>query len=95
MFQLLDPDAVLVDPPLDLPIRRATNTHANRQAAAMTRQADHPHVMAEVLTTELRAQRHVARQVQYLRLKLQIAKGAPIWTASCGQVIQFLGRGFS
>ena len=62
-LQLLEEHALRRDLRLDLAVGRAGHADADRQRGAVARQADHPHVVAEILAAELRADAEVLRQL--------------------------------
>ena len=59
----------------------------------MARQADHPHIMAEIFAAELRADANITRQFQHLLFHLDIAEGVAGLVAAGRQGIQPLGGG--
>lgn len=59
----------------------------------MPRQSDDPHVVAEVLAAELRADAELAADVQQAALPLQVAVGAAQGVAAGGQRVQVAVRG--
>ena len=48
----------------------------DRARRAVARQADHAHVVAEVLAAELRADAGLLRELEHLRLELEVAEAA-------------------
>src|SRR5215467_2378314 len=67
-LQLLQKDAVDRDLAEDLTVRRAGHADPDRQAGAVARQPDYPHVMAEILAAELGADPQPACKLQHLPL---------------------------
>ena len=63
-LELLEEDAFRRDLGQDLPVRAAGDADADGQAGAVARQADHPHVVAEILAAELRADADCAGQLR-------------------------------
>ena len=61
---------------LDLAVGRARHADADRARRAVARQADHAHVVAEVLAAELRADAGLLRELEHLRLELEVAEAA-------------------
>mmetsp|Transcript_17625 Transcript_17625/g.51187 ORF Transcript_17625/g.51187 Transcript_17625/m.51187 type:complete len:574 (+) Transcript_17625:182-1903(+) len=84
----LDEDAVLGDLGLCLAVRGAGDAEAHGAGGAVARQADHAHVVAEVLAPELRADAHGAREPQNLVLEGEVAEGAARLVARGGQGVQ-------
>ena len=73
-FQLLEPDALAVDPRLDVPVGRTRHADAHRARGAVAGQADHPHVEREVLAAELGADAALAGDLHHLRFQLRVAE---------------------
>ena len=68
-------DAVARDPGQGLPVGRAGDAEPDRQRGAVARQADHAHIVAEILAAELRPDAHGARRFQDQGLRLPVAVG--------------------
>jgi hypothetical protein len=64
----------------------------SRQAGAVARQADHPHVVAEVLAAELGADAHLPGHLVDGGLHLQVAEGVAGLGARRGQAVQIVAR---
>ncbi len=92
MLQLLQIDAVLGDLAEDLPVRRAGDAEPDRQRRAVPRQADHAHVVAEILSAELRADAERLRHLQDLLLHLEIAEGVAVGRALRRQRVEIARR---
>src|SRR5580692_4892784 len=74
VLELLEVDAVLRNFAEHLAVRRTRDAETNRKRGAVTRQADHPHIMTKVLAAELRADAERLRHFQYFLLHLEIAE---------------------
>ena len=74
IIHLLNPYTVLVDFALDITVSRAAYAQTNRTAGAVTRQANHAHIMSHILTTELCAETDLICLLQQLFLELDIAE---------------------
>ncbi len=59
----------------------------------MPRQADHAHVVAEILAAELRADAEALRHLQHLGLHREIAERVAVLAPLRRQVVEILGRG--
>jgi len=92
-FQLLQEDAIFRNLAQSLTVGGARNTDTNRQAGAVARQADHPHIVAKILTTELRTDPHVATEFMDDFFHLKIAEALAHLSAFGGQVVQILRAG--
>ena len=92
-LQLLQEHAVRGDLRHDLPVGAARHADPHRQRRAVARQADHPHVVTEILAAELRADADIARQLQHLLFHLQVAERVARLAAAGGQRVQPLGGG--
>ena len=57
----------------------------------MARQADHPHVVGEVLAAELGADADLVAELLDLLLELRVAEGAAERVARGGQVVEVAG----
>ena len=75
VLQLLEEYAVPGDLAERLPVGRAGDAEPDRQRGAVARQADHAHVVAEILAAELRADAEVLRQLVDFRLQREVAEG--------------------
>ena len=91
VFQLLHEHALLGDLALGLTVGRAGHADADRQRRAMARQADHPHVMAEILAAELRADAHRLSQLVDLFLHRDIAERMRVVAARRRQFVIVAG----
>ena len=80
-LELLEEDAVGGDLAEDLAVGRARDADADRQAGAVARQADHAHVVAEILAAELRADAEAAGQLEHLLLEIAVAIGLAVVVA--------------
>ena len=78
MLELLEIDAVLGDLAEHLAVGRAGHAKPDRQRRAVARHADHPHVVAEILAAELRADAERLRHLQDFLLHLEIAEGVAV-----------------
>ena len=73
-LELLDEDALGGDLAERLPVGGARDRNGDRQARAVAGEAHDPHVMAEVLAAELRADAELAGQLEHLLLELGVAE---------------------
>ena len=87
-FELFEKHAVGVDLAEDLAVGRARHADADRQAGAVARQPDHPHVVAEIFAAELRADAEAAGQLQHLRLEIAVAIGLAVFVAGGRQAVE-------
>ena len=87
-LELLEEDAVAGDLGFGLAVGRAGDADADRAAGAVARQADHAHVVAEVLAAELRADARLLRQLHDRGLQLEVADGVAALTAPGGQIVE-------
>ena len=78
VLELLEEHAIAGDLAERLAVGGTRHADADRQRRAMTRQADHPHVMAEVLSAELRADAELLGELEDLRLEREVAESAPV-----------------
>ncbi len=92
-LELLEEDAVLGDLAHGLAVGRAAHAHADRHRGAVAGDADHAHVVAEILAAELRADAHLARELQHLLLHLAVADGHALVVALARQVVEVARRG--
>jgi hypothetical protein len=93
VLELLQIDTIPRDLAEHLTVRRARHAEPDRQRRAMTRQADHAHVVAEILAAELRADAERLRHLQNFLLHLQIAEGVAVGRAVRRQRIEIARRG--
>ncbi len=73
-LELLDPEAVAVDPGLDIAIGRAGDADPDRAGGTVARQADDSGVEGEVLAAELGADPALAGQLHDLRFELRVSE---------------------
>ena len=73
-FELLEKDAVGGDLAEGWRSAEHDTAMADRARRAVARQADHPHVVAEVLAAELRADAERLRELEHLRFELGVAE---------------------
>ena len=66
---------------------------ADRHRGAVAGDADHAHVVAEILAAELRADAHLAGELQHLLLHLAVADGHALVVALARQVVEIARRG--
>ena len=92
-LELFEEDAIGGDLAQRLPVGRARHGDGDGQRSAVARQADHPHVVAEVLATELRADVERAGQFQDLLLGLGVADRVAGHRPFGGQGVQVAGAG--
>src|SRR5262249_15775657 len=92
VLQLFEEDAVPGDLADGLAVRRARYAKADRQRRAVARQTDHPHVVAEILAAELRADAERLRHPQYLLLHIKIAQGVAVLPTDRRQVVVVFRR---
>ncbi len=92
MLELLEIDAVFGDLAEHLAVRRAGHAETDRQRGAVARQPDHPHVVAEILAAELRADAERLRHLQDFLLHLEIAEGVAVGRAMGRQRVE-IARG--
>mmetsp|Transcript_47541 Transcript_47541/g.128272 ORF Transcript_47541/g.128272 Transcript_47541/m.128272 type:complete len:368 (-) Transcript_47541:832-1935(-) len=92
LLQLLDEDAVVRDLGQDLPIRAAGHTDAHWTRRTVARQADHSHVVHEVLAAELSPNAKSMAHRQNLLLPLDVTVCAPVLVASGGQIVKIARR---
>src|SRR6185436_5701004 len=76
-----------------LAVGRAAHTDADRHRGAMPGDADDAHVVAEILAAELRADAHLARQLEDLLLHLAVADGYTLVVALARKVVEVARRG--
>ena len=86
------PDTVLVDLCLDVAVGRAAHAETDRAAGTVTGQADHTHVVGEVLTTELCAEANLMSFFEQLGLEVEVAEGAAGLVARRWQVVEIVDR---
>src|SRR6516165_8484132 len=72
----------------DLAVGRAGDANPDRQAGAVSRQPDHPHVMAEILSAELRADAEPAGELEYFLFEVPVPIGLAVAIALTGQRIE-------
>ena len=65
----------------------------DRARGAVARQADHPHVVAEVLASELRSDPRATRQLENLSLELVVPEATSQLVARLRQRVEVLRRG--
>mmetsp|Transcript_125331 Transcript_125331/g.350974 ORF Transcript_125331/g.350974 Transcript_125331/m.350974 type:complete len:447 (+) Transcript_125331:697-2037(+) len=87
LLQLLNEDALLVDPRDDLPVRAAGDAQADGARSAVPRQSDDTAVVGEVLAAELRAHPQILASLQQLGLPLQVAKCPAVLVPRGRQVV--------
>ena len=92
VLELFEIDAVSGDLAEHLAVRRARDAETDRQRGAVARQPDHPHVVAEILAAELRADAERLRHLQDLLLHLEIAEGVAVGRAMGRQRVE-IARG--
>ena len=93
MLELFEIDAVFGDLAEHLAVRRAGHAEPDRQRGAVARQADHAHVVTEILAAELRADAERLRHLQDFLLHLQIAEGVAVGRAMGRQRVEIARRG--
>ena len=76
-LELLEEHAVGRDLSQRLAIRRARHRQRDRARCPVARQADHAHVVAEVLAAELGADAELLREGEHLCFEFDVAKAAP------------------
>ena len=87
-LELLEENAVLGDLAHGLAVRGAGDGKADRQRCAMARQADHAHVVAEVLATKLGADACCLRQLVDLFFHLKVTEGVTGFGALGRQAVE-------
>ena len=92
VLELLEIDAVLCDLAEHLAVGRAGHAEPDRQRGAVARQPDHPHVVAEILAAELRADAERLRHLQDFLLHLEIAERIAVGRAVGRQRVE-IARG--
>lgn len=92
-LELLKENPICAHKRLDLSISRAGNAQTHGQRTGMARQADHPHVMAEIFSQELRAEAHAAGAREHRAFELEVAKRPARRVAGSGQIIERARRG--
>ncbi len=92
-LELLEEDAVGGDLAERLAVGRARHRDADRARGAVAGQADHPHVVAEVLAAELGADAELAGELEHLGLQLDVAEGVAARAALAGERVEVAGRG--
>src|ERR1035441_4872176 len=75
-----------------LPVRRARHRDRHRAGRPVPGQPDHPHVVAEVLAAELRADADPPGQAEHLLLKLAVPEPVPARRAGRRQRVQVFRR---
>ncbi len=93
MLQLLDEHTVTGDLAHGLTVCRAGNRQSDGQRGSMAWQTHHAHIMAEIFTTELRADPHLLGQLVDFSLHRHIAEGMGEFRALLRQSIKITGRG--
>jgi hypothetical protein len=92
-LELLQVNAVGGDLAQHLPVGGARHPQAHRARGAVAGQADHPHVVGEVLAAELRADAGLPAELEHLGLQLDVAEGAAVLVAGGGQAVEVAGAG--
>ncbi len=92
-FQLFEKDALGSDLAEDLAVGRARHADPDRQAGAVARQADDPHVVTEIFAAELRADAEATGQFEHLGLELAIAIGLAPAIAFSRQTVEITAAG--
>ncbi len=92
-FELFEEHAIRRDLRADLSVGAARDADPHRQAGAVAGQADHAHVVAEILAAELRADADVPGHLQHRLFHLEIAERAAGLAAGRRQRVQPFGRG--
>ena len=93
VVQSFEPDTVLIDLTLDVAVRAAGYSEADRAGRTVTGQTDHADIMGEVLAAELGSEPDVAGSLEELLLQLDIAECAAELVTGGRQVVVILGRG--
>ena len=91
-LQLLEIDAVGGDLAQRLAVGRAGHRDGDGAAGAVAGEADDPHVVAEVLAAELRADLRPARQLEDLGLQLVVPEAPAELVAGLREGVQVAGR---
>ena len=92
VLELFEIDAIPGDLAEHLAVRRARDAEADGQRGAVPRQADHPHIVAEIFAAELRADAERLRHLQDFLLHLEIAEGVAVGRAMGRQRVE-IARG--
>src|SRR5215813_12244443 len=87
-LELLEIDAVARDLAERLAVGRAGDAEPDRQRGAVARQADHAHVVTEILAAELRANAERMREAMHLLLHLEIAEGVTVLGAARRKIVE-------
>ena len=92
-FELLEEDAVCSDPPERLAVGRAGHSDPDGAAGAVAGQPDDPHVVAEVLAAELRADAELTGQLQDSSFPFEVPKAvAGLALPAVGSVSRYLAE---
>ena len=92
-LELLEEHALRGDLAQRLPVGRARHRDRDRARRAVAGQPDHPHVVAEVLAAELRADPEALRELEDLLLELEVAEPVRRQRSRRRQVVEVVGRG--
>ena len=93
VLQLLDEDALAGDLAQRLAIGRTRHGQTHRAARTVAGEADHPHVVAEVLAAELRTDAGRLRQLEELGLELDVTEPVSELRPLRRERVEVLGRG--
>src|SRR5690606_30067226 len=91
-LQLLEKDAIAGDLAESLPIGRTAHPNPDRTTRAMAREADHAHIVTEILPAKLGADSGGLSDFKELGLELQIAEAVPALRALSRQRIEIARR---
>src|SRR5207245_8015962 len=92
-FECFQKHALCGDLAENLTVRRARDANPDRQARTMTRQPDHPDIVAEVFAAELRSDAQAAGQFEHLLLETAVTIGLAITVPLRRQRIQKTAAG--
>ena len=92
-LELFEKHALGGDLAEDLAVGRARYADPDRQAGAMTRQPDHPDIVAEILAAELCADPEAARQLEHLLLEIAVAIGLAVTVSLLREIVEITAAG--
>ena len=92
-IHLLQPDAVAIDLGLDITVGRTADTHTDRTAGTVARQADDTDIMGQGLTAKLGSEANLMGFGEQFLLQVDIAEGATCLVARRGQRVIILDAG--